>query len=167
MSYIGIASVLDRPEYIHVTINHFPLIGLLVAMASLACALGLKNRPAIFVALCLLGVMALSAWIVSYFGEEGYDRVLSMADEPGQAYLRYHRLLADRWGFLFYVCAGFAALGISLGWKWPRLLNWFALLTILLAIGSLVAGIYIAHSGGEIRHREFRSGPPPEVPDSP
>lgn len=164
---MGIASLLDRPEYVHVTINHFPLIGLLVATVSLASGLAIKNRAAILVALGLLGLMGLSAWIVSYFGEEGYDRVLSMADDPGQAYLRYHRLLADRWGFLFYVCAGFAALGIGLGWKWPRLLNWFAFLTILLAIGSLVAGIFIAHSGGEIRHREFRSGPPPEVPDAP
>jgi hypothetical protein len=43
----------------------------------------------------------------------------------------------------------------------------FALLTILLAVASLIAGIFIAHSGGEIRHREFRSGPPPEVPESP
>ena len=161
---MGIASLLDRPEYVHVTINHFPLIGLLVATISLVCALAIKSRPAIFVALGLLGVMALSAWIVSYFGEEGYDRVLSMADDPGQAFLRYHRLLADRWGFLFYISAGFAVLAIGLGWKWPRLLNLFAVLTILLAIGSLIAGIFIARSGGEIRHREFRSGTPPEVP---
>ena len=164
---MAIASLLDRPEYVHVIINHCPLIGLLVATISLACALALKNRAAIFVALGLLGLMALSAWIVSYFGEEGYDRVLSMADDPGQAFLRYHRLLADRWVFLFYICAGFAVLGIGLGWKWPRLLNVFALLTILLAIASLIAGIFIAHSGGEIRHREFRSGPPPEVPLQP
>jgi hypothetical protein len=161
---MDIASLLDRPEYVHAAINHFPLVGLFVATLGLAGALALKNRPAIFVALGLSGVMAFSACIVSYFGEEGYDRVLSMADDPGQAYLRYHQLLANRWVFLFYICAGFAALGIGLGWKWPRLINVFGLLTILLAFGSLLAGIFIAHSGGEIRHREFRSGPPPDVP---
>jgi hypothetical protein len=161
---MGIAALLDRPEYVHVTINHFPLIGLFVAMVSLACALILRNRSAIFVALGLVGLLALSAWIVSYFGEEGYDRVLSMADEDGQAFLRYHQHLADRWVFLFYICTGFAALGIGLGWKWPRSLTPLALLTILFGAGSLVAGIFIARSGGEIRHREFRSGPPPEIP---
>ena len=164
---MGIASLLDRPEYVHAAINHFPLVGLFVATVSLGGALALKNRAATFVALGLLGLLAVSAWIVSYFGEEGYDRVLSMADDPGQAFLRYHRLLADRWVFLFYVCAGFAVLAIGFGWKWPRLLNVFALLTIVLAISSLTAGIFIAHSGGEIRHREFRSGPPPDVPESP
>src|SRR5262245_17101940 len=98
---MSIALLLDRPEYVHAAINHFPLVGLFVATVSLACALALKNRATIFVALSLLTLLALSAWIVSYFGEEGYDRVLSMADDPGQAFLRYHRLLADRWGFLF------------------------------------------------------------------
>jgi len=162
---MGIASLLDRPEYVHVTINHFPLVGLFVAMISLGSALALKNRSATFIALGLVGLMALSASIVSYFGEEGYDRVLSMADENGQAFLRYHQHLAYRWVFLFYICFAFAALGFGLGWKWPRLLTPLALLTLLLGAGSLVAGIFIARSGGEIRHREFRSGPPPEVPE--
>jgi hypothetical protein len=162
---MGIASLLDRPEYVHVTINHFPLIGLLVAMAGLGCALVLRNRGATFAALGLVALLALSSWIVSYFGEEGYDRVLSMADEDGQAFLRYHQHLADRWVFLFYLCAAVAILGIVLGWKWPRWLTPLALLTILFGAGSLVAGIFIARSGGEIRHREFRSGPPPDVPE--
>lgn len=162
---MAIASLLDRPEYVHAAINHFPLVGLFVAMLSLVGALGWRNRNATFFALGLLGSLALSAWIVSYFGEEGYDRVLSMADEPGQAFLRYHQLLADRWVFLFYLCAGFAALAVGLGWKWPRLLTPLALLTLAFGVGSLVAGIFIARSGGEIRHREFRSGPPPELPE--
>ena len=162
---MSIASLLDRPEYIHVAINHFPLIGLFVAMIGLTGALVIKHRGAVLFALGLLGLLALSAGIVSYFGKEGYDRVLSMADENGQAFLRYHQHLADRWIFLFYACAGCAALGISLGWRWPRFLNPLSLLTLLLATCSLVAGIFIAQSGGEIRHREFRSSPPPEIPE--
>jgi hypothetical protein len=159
-----IASLLDRPEYVHVLINHFPLIGLLVGMLSLGCAMALKNRAAIFLGLALVALLSLSACVVSYFGEEGYDRVLSMADENGQAFLRYHQHLADHWVFLFYVCAAVALLGIALGWKWPRWLTPISILTLLLGAGALAAGILIARSGGEIRHREFRSGPPPELP---
>lgn len=161
---MGIESLLNRPEYVHVLINHFPLIGLLVAMVSLGCALALKSRGAIRVALGLVGLLALSACVVSHFGEEGYDRVLSMADDDGQAFLRYHEHLAERWIFLFYLCAAVAALGLGLGWKWPRWLYLLSVLTLLLAGASLAAGILIARSGGEIRHREFRSGPPPELP---
>jgi len=160
---MNMASIFDRPEYLHVELNHFPLIGLLVAMISLACALALRNRNAILVGLALLGLLALSVWIVTYFGEEGFDRVLSMADENGQGFLRYHQELAERWVFLYYLCAGTAALGVGLAWKWPRWLTPLALLALVFAVASFVAGIFIARSGGEIRHREFRSGPPPAV----
>ncbi|HTL56747.1 MAG TPA: hypothetical protein VL361_13785 [Candidatus Limnocylindrales bacterium] len=160
---MNIASLLDRPEYVHAAINHFPLVGLLVAMVSLVCALALRNRTAVFAGLGLIAVLALSAWVVSYFGEEGYDRVLSMADEDGQAFLQYHQHLADRWIVLYYLCAGSAALGIGLGWKWPRTLNPLASITLLLAAASFIAGIFIARAGGQIRHREFRSGHPPEM----
>ena len=164
---MSIASLLDRPEYVHVATNHLPLVGLLIAMLSLIGALALRNRNATFAALALIALLALSAWVVSYFGEEGYDRVLSTVDEEGQAFLQYHQHLADRWMFLFYLCAGSALLGIGLAWKWPRTLTSFAIVTLLFGCASVVAGIFIAHSGGEIRHREFRSAPPPDVSDRP
>jgi hypothetical protein len=39
-----------------------------------------------------------------------------------------------------------------------------SILALVLAAASLTAGIVIAKAGGPIRHREFRSGPPPESP---
>jgi hypothetical protein len=159
-------SLLNQPEYVHTAINHFPLIGLLVAWVSLLIALAVRNRGAVLIGLALLGVLSLSIWPVAYFGNAGYDRVLSMSDDPGQAFLRYHEALANRWMFLFYITAGVSALGFGLAWKWPRVLTPFAVVALLLAAGSLVAGIAIARAGGQIRHREFRHGPPPGVEES-
>jgi hypothetical protein len=159
-----IASFFNQPEYVHVTINHFPLIGLVVAMLALLIALIARIRLATLLGLGLLALLALSVWPVSYFGSAGYDRVLSMSDDPGQAYLKYHAHLADHWVFLYYVTAGIAVLSVGLGWKWPQTLLPLSILTLLLASASLTAGIFIADAGGKIRHREFRSGPPPEVP---
>jgi hypothetical protein len=156
--------VLDQPEYVHVLINHFPLIGLLVAMVALIAALITRNRTATLIGLALVGLLALSAWPVSEYGEEGYDRVLSMADEAGGKYLAHHRALADRWVFLYYLTAGVAGLGFALAWKWRRTLVFSSILALVLAAASLAAGIVIAKAGGCIRHREFRSGPPPESP---
>jgi len=156
--------MLDRPEYVHVVINHFPLIGLLVAMLALTAALVTRNRTAILIGLALVGLLALSAWPVFEYGEEGYDRVLSMADEAGSKYLQYHKALAGRWVFLYFVTAGVAGLGFALAWKWPRTLLPSSILALVLAVASLTAGIVIAKAGGPIRHREFRSGPPPELP---
>ncbi len=160
-----LSNLLNRPEYIHAAINHFPLIGLFVALLSLAIGLIIRNRPVQLTGLGLVCCMALSFWPVSHFGEAGFDRVLSMADEPGEAFLKYHAQLADRWALLYYVTAGVAALGFGLAWKWPRSLLPTAILALILGLASLSAGVAIAHVGGEVRHREFRSGPPPKVSD--
>lgn len=157
---------MDQPEYVHVVINHFPLVGLLVAMVALIAALPTKDRTAILIGLALVGLLALSAWPVYEYGQAGYDRVLSMSDEAGQKYLAYHQRLAERWTFLYFLTAGVAGLGCLLTWKWPRTLVLSSALALLLAAASLTAGIIIAKAGGAIRHREFRSGPPPELPNS-
>jgi hypothetical protein len=157
--------MLSQPEYIHVIINHLPLIGLLVAMLALIAALFTRDRTAILIGLALVGLLALSAWPVYEYGEEGYDRVLSMTDEAGGKYLEYHRALAERWVVLYFVTAGVAGIGFLAAWKWPRTLVFSSILALVLAAASLTAGIVIAKAGGAIRHREFRFEPPPEPPD--
>jgi hypothetical protein len=79
--------------------------------------------------------------------------------------LKYHAHLAHRWAFLYYLTAIVAGVGFGLSWKWSRVLTPTAIAALALGIASLSAGIVIAHAGGEIRHREFRSGPPPPVPE--
>jgi hypothetical protein len=153
--------MLDQPEYVHVAINHFPLVGLLVAMVALVGALALRNRAAILLALALVALLALSAWPVAEYGESGYDRVLSMSDEAGGKFLAHHRELADRWLFLYFITAGVAGLGLALAWRWPRTLIYSAALALALGVSSLSAGIAIAKAGGCIRHREFRTTLPP------
>src|SRR5438445_6302774 len=113
-------SLLNRPEYVHAAINHFPLIGLLVALSLLITALCLRHRLMTLTGLAFVCALALSVWPAYSFGESGYDRVLSMADEPGEAFLKYHAALAHRWVFLYYLTAGVAALGLGLSWKWPQ-----------------------------------------------
>jgi hypothetical protein len=156
--------MLDRPEYVHAITNHLPLIGLLVAMLALIAALVTKDRTAMLIGLALVGLLALSAWPVYHYGEAGYDRVLSMADEAGGKFLEYHKALAERWIFLYFVTAGLAGVGFMLGLKWPRTLVLSSILALVLAATSLAAGIVIAKAGGAIRHREFRFEPPPRAP---
>lgn len=156
--------MLDQPEYAHAVTNHLPLIGLLVAMLALIVALVTKNRTAILIGLALVSLLALSVWPVYYYGEAGYDRVLSMSDDAGAKFLDYHRALAERWVFLYFVTAGVAGVGFMVAWKWPRTLVFSSILALVLAAASLAAGMVIAKAGGAVRHREFRFEPPPRVP---
>ena len=157
----ALTSLLNQPEYAHVLTNHFPLVGLLVAMGALGAALAARNRVATIIGLALVGLLSLSAWPVYHYGEAGYDRVLSMTDEAGAAYLNYHKELAERWVFLYFVTAGVAGVGLAAARKWPASLPFTSVLALVFAALSLAAGVFVARAGGEIRHREFRQGSPP------
>lgn len=162
-----ISRLLQQPEYLHAALNHFPLIGIFVAILAMIAALIARSKAATLIGLGLLAATSLSVWPVSELGESGFDRVLAMADDPGQAYLKLHSQLAHQWLFLYYITAGLAGLTMVLTWKWPQILLPGSILAVAFALGSLVAGIYIAQAGGEVRHREFRFGPPPQVQEAP
>jgi hypothetical protein len=148
--------LLQQPEYVHVLINHLPLTGLFAALLCLIGALVTRNRAAIYLGMALVSVFALSVWPVSEYGEDGYDRVYSMADDAGGTYLKQHKELAERWTWVFYVTAAVSAVGMVAGWKWPKCLWATAFAVALLTTGSLCAGAVIADYGGKVRHPEFR-----------
>jgi hypothetical protein len=137
-------------------LNHLPLTGLFAALLGLAAGLVLRKRELLFLGLAFTSLFALSAWPVSEYGEQGYDRVLAMSDDDGRACLQRHRELADRWVFLYYVTSGAGAVAMVAGWKWPKSLWIASLVVALVGAGSLSAGAVIAKWGGMVRHREFR-----------
>jgi disulfide bond formation protein DsbB len=155
---------LSQPEYIHVLINPMPVYGLAMGIIALIIALLQRSRPAQIAALALIFLSGAITWPVVHYGEEGYDRVLAMADDQGGAWLKAHEHRADQLAWVFYVLAGLAAVAILAPIKWPRAGTSLTIATLALSIVALGAGGYIAHAGGKIRHREFRSEPAPSVP---
>ena len=155
---------LSQPEYLHVLINPLPVYGLAVAVIGLIIALIQRSRPAQVAALSLILLCGAIAWPVVHYGEAGYDRVLSMSDDQGQAWLKVHEHRADELVWSFYVLAGLAAVAIFAPMKWPKTSTALALVTLLCSFAVLGIGGYIAHAGGKIRHREFRNDPAPTVP---
>jgi disulfide bond formation protein DsbB len=150
-----------QPEYLHVLINPLPVYGLAMGLLGLVIAFFLRSRPAQIATLVVILVSAASAWPVYEFGEQAYDRVLSMSDEPGQAWLDEHRDRAEDLIWFFYAVALLSAAALIAPRKWPRLAAPLVLSVILLGALTLGLGGYIAYAGGKIRHREFRNVPPP------
>jgi hypothetical protein len=102
------------------------------------------------------------AWPVYELGERASDRVLSMSDEDGQAWLEAHEHRADQLIPFFYVLALLSLAAIVVPIKFPKSALLLAIATLVLGAGVLGMGGYIAKAGGKIRHREFRTGPPPK-----
>ncbi|PYJ24939.1 MAG: hypothetical protein DME91_06525 [Verrucomicrobia bacterium] len=157
---------LRQPEYVHVLLNPLPVYGLLIAWLGSIIALILKSRRAQIIALLLVLISSLSAWPVYEFGQQAYDRVLTMADEDGRAWLDEHKDRAEDLIWIFYALAVLSAIAIVAPMKWPKSSAPLVMGVILLSAVTLGAGGYIAYAGGRIRHREFRNAPaPPKRPE--
>jgi len=152
---------LRQPEYIHVLLNPLPVYGLLVGWVGLVIGLALRSRRAQIATLTLVLLSSISAWPVYEFGQQSYDRVLSMTDEAGEAWLDEHMHRAEILIWVFYALAALTAFGIAAPIKWPKSSTPLAVAVILLGAVTLGGGAYIAYAGGRVRHREFRNEPPP------
>ena len=152
---------LRQPEYIHVLINPLPVYGLAMGLLGLIVAFFLKSRAAQIATLIIVMICAASAWPVYELGQQAKDRVLSMENETGQAWLEEHEDRAEDCIWFFYALAALSAVALVAPRKWPRSATPLVASVILLSAVTLGLGGYIAYAGGKIRHREFRNVPPP------
>ena len=152
-----------QPEYIHVLLNPIPVYGLAAGLIGLIAALLLRSRSAQIASFVIILLSSASAWPVYEMGEQAYDRVLSMADDDGRAWLDEHKDRGEDLIWLFYVLALVTAGAIAAPMKWPK--SAFLLAIMVALVGSVVLGMggYIAYAGGKIRHREFRNVPAPKT----
>ena len=159
----GFFRALRQPEYVHVLLNPLPVYGLLISWIALIAALISKSRRAHIITLVLVFITSISAWPVYEFGEQGYDRVLTMTDDDGHAWLDEHQDRAQKLIYLFYAVAALSAAAIILPLHWPKSSVPLAMIVALLAAITLGSGCYIAYAGGKVRHREFRNEPAPPI----
>jgi hypothetical protein len=155
---------LSQPEYIHVLLNPLPVYGLAMGIIGLSIALIQRSRRAQIATLTLILFSGAIAWPVVHYGKAGYDRVLAMSDDQGEAWLKVHEHRADQLAWSFYILAALAVVALGAPLKWPKTATGLAIVTLSLSFVVLGLGGYIAHAGGKIRHREFRNGPAPPVP---
>lgn len=147
---------LQAPGYLHVLINHVPIIGTGVGLFGLVIALFLRNRVAILPVLAILVLSGISAWPVYVTGSNAYRPIMKISDDTGRHWLNEHMDRADRVTWVFYAMAGIAAIAIVAPLKWPKSAFPLSIITLIFTLGALGAAGYIAQAGGLIRHVEFR-----------
>ncbi len=148
------------PEYLHVVLNHLPLFGLLIGGALLLASLIRKSGELRGAALVVVALAGLSAWPTAEAGDAGYDRVLSMSNPDGQKWLKAHASRAD-WALpVVYTTTALAVAALIAFRKKPTLATPLSIVTLLCVVVSLALLGWVARAGGQIRHPEFRSGPP-------
>jgi hypothetical protein len=153
--------LLQKPEYIHVVLNHLPIYGTILGTLALAISLVLRSRAAQITALIITLVAAASAYPVLVTGQRAYKAIRSIADDSGAEALDEHMDRAEKTIGVFYFLAVLAIAGLLVPLKWPK--TSFPLAAVTLAVALICSGlaVYIAQEGGRVRHAEFR---PSETP---
>lgn len=152
---------LKHAEYVHVLLNPLPVYATAMGVIALAVAFVLRSRPAQIVGLLIILIGTGSAWPVAEYGEGGYDRTYARADKAGQRWLDDHVHRANVGMNVFYVTAVVALAAMVLPARFPRSQLPMVAITLILALASLCVGAWISRAGGQVRHTEFRNGPPP------
>ena len=151
---------LKQPEYLHVLINPLPVYATIMAITALAVSTLWLHKHAQVMSLILVVIACVSVWPVIHYGQAAYDRVYAMSDMAAQQWLDLHMKRAEQFQYLFYATALVAVAGIIAAWKWPRALKRLCWTTLVMAVASISIAGWISHAGGQVRHAEFRDGPP-------
>lgn len=152
---------LKRPEYVHVLLNPLPIYGMVMALAALVLGLIVGNKGAQMLALLLILFASVSVWPVSEYGEKAAERVGATVDGEGLRWLRQHEHRAEVGAWAYYTTGLLALVTFVVKWKLPKAERWMMALVLVAVLVSLSLGGWIAHAGGQVRHTEFRTGPPP------
>lgn len=151
---------LTQPEYQHVLINPFPVLGMALAAPLLLFGLAARSRGAKEAGLVLIMLTSLVTLATVKIGQRSYDRVYNRIEFESQQWLDVHMERAEGAQWAFYLTGLIAALALVMS---RRNTDWERRATLGALSGALLCsalGGWIAHAGGQVRHSEFRTGPP-------
>lgn len=151
---------LTQPEYWHVLINPFPILGMALAVPLLLFGLAMRSRGAKEAGLVLIMLTSLVTLATVKVGQRAYDRVYNRIELESQQWLDVHMERAEGAQWAFYLTGLLAALALVTS---RRNTDWERRATLGALSGALLCsalGGWIAHAGGQVRHSEFRMGPP-------
>jgi len=152
----------SQPEYLHVLLNHWPVMGLLCGLLILALSFFQKSRAASNGGLLLILISALAIYPVSELGEGSRNGLEGSLDETGRAWLHEHEKRAASAAPFYYITAVLALTGLILPKFYPKTAIPLLAGTFFMGCTALATGIWTASAGGKIRHPEFRYSLPPQ-----
>ncbi len=140
----------------HLVVNHFPIIGTILALAILITGLFLKNNSVKNTAYVLFIVAAIFA-VFSMQTGEGAEEMVEDFPGIGKAIIHEHEELAEKLALVLYAMGGLSLLALFLNFiknTKEKLVSFFIL---GLGVASLFLIQKVGTTGGEIRHTEIRA----------
>lgn len=141
--------------HLHLALNHFPLIGLVIGAMVLLFGFLLRREQVKETALGILIFSTIMAIVVNYTGE-GAEHAIENLPGINEHYIETHEDAAELFLIMMLVLGGTSLVTLFLAIKKMQLAVYGYILVILLVIATAFAAIEVGTSGGEIRHTEIR-----------
>jgi uncharacterized membrane protein len=142
--------------HLHMVVNHFPIIGLILGFGVLLAGMFLKNNSVKNTAYCLFIVAAIFAFASMATGD-GAEEMVEDMPSVGKKIIHVHEEMAEKLAIVLYLLGVVSIAGLYTNIKRHSQ----AKLVSFLAITIAAVGIFLAQqtgtTGGEIRHTEIRA----------
>ena len=139
----------------HLVLNHFPIIGTILALGTLIAGILLKNNSVKNTAYVLFIVSAIFAALSMSTGEGAEEMVEDMPN-IGKRIIHEHEEIAEKLAIVLYLLGGISILGIVLNLKNHAKAKFISIVALIVAVGAVFVAQLVGSSGGEIRHTEIR-----------
>jgi len=141
--------------HLHLLLNHFPVIGALIAIGLLAVAILKRNSAVAKASLGLFAILGGIAVMVFFTGEPAEEAIEKL---PGfsEAITEKHEETALA-ATIALASLGAFSIGILTWFRRKDVPRWLTLGTLMLSLVSGTLMGYTAFLGGQVRHTELRS----------
>jgi uncharacterized membrane protein len=142
--------------HLHMVVNHFPIIGTILAIGILIAGLLSKNRSIINTSYVLF-VIGVIFGILSMNTGEGAEELVEDMPGIGWKIIHDHEELAEKMALLLDILGILSLVGFYLQYKKNSKEKLLSYIILLIGVASLFVIQKVGTSGGEIRHTEIRS----------
>jgi len=145
-----------NPAQLHLTINHLPLVGLLIGFLVLATGLLVANNSVKKTALGIL-LFSLCATVGTNLTGEGAEETIDNLNLATHDTIQAHKNAAGIFARMMYGVGLLSLLVTVAEIKQDLRKGWGYILLLILCIATLWAAYDAGHSGGSIRHTEMNA----------
>ena len=142
--------------HLHLVVNHFPIIGPILALGILLVGMILKNNSVKNTAYVLFIVSAIFAAFSMGTGEGAEEAVENMPT-VGKQIIHEHEEMAEKLAIVLYVLGVISIAGIYLNFKNHSKAKLVSFAALVVAVVGVFFAKETGTTGGEVRHTEIRA----------
>jgi uncharacterized membrane protein len=142
--------------HVHLLVNHFPIIGVIIGFLVLVTGFIFRNEPVKRIALGIFVFASLFA-VPTFISGGAAEDIVERIPGISESHIEAHEEIAEVYIWIISTLGIVSLLTFLSDYSRTRYSKWLYLLAIVVAMGTMVVATQVGTTGGEIRHSEIRA----------